>query len=60
MPPKNQTINKNVYCATLGNLRRAIQNKRREMLSRGIILFHDNVRPHTANDTQKFIWLETI
>jgi len=41
-------------------LRRAIQNKRRGMLSSGIVLLHDNARPHTATQTaqllQQFRW----
>jgi hypothetical protein len=34
--------------ATLKKLRRAKQNKRRGMLSRGVVMIHDNARPHTA------------
>jgi hypothetical protein len=34
--------------ATLQKLRRAIQNKQRDMLSRGVVMIHDNARPHTA------------
>jgi hypothetical protein len=41
-------------------IRRAIQNKRRGMLSAGIVFLHDNARPHTARWTasllQEFIW----
>jgi histone-lysine N-methyltransferase SETMAR len=41
-------------------LRRAIQNKRRGMLSAGIVFLHDNARPHTARRTgslmQEFSW----
>ncbi|GBM26652.1 Histone-lysine N-methyltransferase SETMAR [Araneus ventricosus] len=33
---------------TLRKLRQAIQNRRRGMLSGGIVLVHDNSRPHTA------------
>lgn len=54
------TINKETYCETLRRLRRAIQNKRRGMLSSGVILIHDNARPHSANVTkqllQQFKW----
>lgn len=50
MPP-GHTINSEVYCETLKNLRRAIQNKRRGQLTRGIVLLHDNARPHTAART---------
>ena len=41
-------------------LRKAIQNKRRALLSKGVILLHDNARPHTAACTKalldKFGW----
>jgi len=40
--PKGETINGPRYCETLKKLRRAIQNKRRGLLSRGIVLLHDN------------------
>ncbi|GBL54733.1 hypothetical protein AVEN_182212-1 [Araneus ventricosus] len=42
------TINSEVYCCTLKKLKRAIQNKRRGLLSSGVVLLHDNARPHTA------------
>ncbi|GFW15198.1 mariner Mos1 transposase [Trichonephila clavipes] len=47
MPP-GTTINAAAYCQTLKRLRRAIQNKRREMLTNGVRLLHDNARSHTA------------
>ena len=50
--PQGTTINSAVYCETLKKLRRAIQNKRREMLSATILLLHDNARPHSAAQTQ--------
>jgi hypothetical protein len=40
--------------ATLKKLHRAIQNKRRGMLSRGIVMIHDAF-PHTAAATQNLI-----
>lgn len=49
---RGTTINKDVYCETLKNLRRAIQNKRRGMLTSGIVFLHDNARPHSAQVTQ--------
>ncbi|GFX08184.1 mariner Mos1 transposase [Trichonephila clavipes] len=52
---RGDTINAVAYCATLQKLRRAIQNKRRGMLSAGVVLLHDNARPHTANRTQDLI-----
>lgn len=58
--PQKTTINADAYCETLQRLRRAIQNKRRGMLTRGIVLLHDNARPHTAQKTtnllRKFKW----
>ena len=36
-------------------MHRAIRNKRRGMLSKGIVLLHDNARPYAANRTQNFI-----
>jgi hypothetical protein len=41
--------------ATLKKLRQAIRNKRRGMLSRGVVMIHDNARPHTAAATQNLI-----
>ncbi|GFV59048.1 histone-lysine N-methyltransferase SETMAR [Trichonephila clavipes] len=57
---RGTTINSEVYCRTLKKLKRAIQNKRRDLLSSGIVLLHDNARPHTAVITRevlrKFKW----
>jgi hypothetical protein len=52
--PQGSTINAGVYCDTLTKLHREIQNKRRSMLSQGVVKIHD-VRPHTATATQNFI-----
>jgi [histone H3]-lysine36 N-dimethyltransferase SETMAR len=49
------TINSDKYCNTLRKLRRAIQNRRRGMLSEGITLLHDNARPHVSRQTQGLI-----
>ncbi|KAJ4438551.1 hypothetical protein ANN_14498 [Periplaneta americana] len=57
---RNATINAERYCNTLTNLKKAIQNKRRDMLNPRVIFLHDNSRPHTARHTatklQKFNW----
>lgn len=53
--PRGDTINSTTYCETLNKLRRAIQNKRRGMLSKGVLLLHDNARPHAAHRTQNLI-----
>jgi len=53
--PRNTSINADAYCATLRRLRKAIQNRCRGKLSRGIVLIHDNARPHTARLTQNLL-----
>ncbi|GBM28212.1 Histone-lysine N-methyltransferase SETMAR [Araneus ventricosus] len=45
---RGTTINSEVYCRTLKKLKRAIHNKRRGLLSSGVVFLHDNTRPHTA------------
>jgi histone-lysine N-methyltransferase SETMAR len=54
------TITSETYCETLKKLRRAIENKRRGMLTSGVVLLHDNAHPHRAAHTQallqKFCW----
>jgi len=53
--PQGTPINSAVYCEKLKKLRRAIQNKRRGMLSATVLLLHDNGRPHSAAQTQDLI-----
>jgi hypothetical protein len=43
------------YCEVLLKLRDAIRRKRPGQLARGVLLHHDNVRPHTARATQERI-----
>ncbi|GBN17732.1 hypothetical protein AVEN_109715-1 [Araneus ventricosus] len=43
--PRGEAINVVRYCEILRKLRCAIQNKRRRMLSQGIVMLHDNSRP---------------
>ncbi|GFX42426.1 histone-lysine N-methyltransferase SETMAR [Trichonephila clavipes] len=45
-------ISSNAYCANLRKLRRALQNKRHCMLSKGVSLLHDNARVHTSRVTR--------
>ncbi|GBM20788.1 Histone-lysine N-methyltransferase SETMAR [Araneus ventricosus] len=52
---RGTTINAVVYGQTLRKLRRAIQNKRLGMLTEGILLLHDNARPHTAAQTRALL-----
>ena len=53
--PQGITINSAVYCEMLKKLRRAIQNKRRGMLSATILLLQDNAQPHSAAQIQDLI-----
>nr|XP_042912071.1 histone-lysine N-methyltransferase SETMAR-like [Parasteatoda tepidariorum] len=51
MEPRCETVNSDRYCETLRKLRRVIRNKRRGMLNAGVVLLHDNARPHMARRT---------
>ena len=51
------TITSEVYCEMLHKLRRSIQNKWWGMLSKGVVLLHDNPRPHTTARTNALIKL---
>jgi hypothetical protein len=42
------TITSQVYCETLTKLRRVIHNTKCEMLTSGVVLLHDNARPHMS------------
>ena len=54
------TVNAQWYSQTLTTLHQAIKSKWPGKLTHGVILFHDNTRPHTANTItallQKFKW----
>jgi len=52
--PQGSTINTGVYCDTLKKLRRASQNRRRGMFSRGVVMIHDAC-PHTATAMQNLM-----
>jgi histone-lysine N-methyltransferase SETMAR len=52
---QGSTINAGVCCDTLKKLLRAIRNKRRGMLSWGVVMLHDIALPHTAAATQDLI-----
>lgn len=52
---RGTTITSAVYCETMKKLRRAIQNKRRGLLTSGVVLLHDNARPHSARRTQDLL-----
>jgi hypothetical protein len=49
--PQGSTINAGVYYDKL-KLHLEIQNKRCGMLCQGVVILHDNARPHTAAATQ--------
>jgi len=42
------TITSETYCEILKKLYRAIENKRRGMLTSSVVLLHDNARSHTS------------
>ncbi|GFV91931.1 histone-lysine N-methyltransferase SETMAR [Trichonephila clavipes] len=52
------TINSSRYCATLNRLHVAIKNKRPGRLTNGVILLHNNARPHVSDVAQlaNFKW----
>ena len=57
---RGEMANAERYCETLQKLRRVIQNKRRGIVSAGVVLLHDNARPHAAGRPahllQEFSW----
>ncbi|UYV64976.1 hypothetical protein LAZ67_3002629 [Cordylochernes scorpioides] len=53
--PPNTTVNAGRYCEVLTKLRAAIKRKRPGLLSRKVLLVHDNARPHAARTTQTLL-----
>ncbi|GFX52542.1 transposase [Trichonephila clavipes] len=53
--PQGTTINSGAYCPTLRKLRRVLQNKWHGMLSKGVLLLHDNAMPHISRTTLELI-----
>lgn len=49
------TVTAASYSSLLGRLKIAIRNKRPGLLTRGVLLLHDNARPHTARLTLEAI-----
>ena len=45
------TIISDVYWETIQSLRMSIKNKRQELLTEGVVLHHDNARPHVSRVT---------
>jgi histone-lysine N-methyltransferase SETMAR len=52
---RGTTVTSEVYCKTLKQLPRAIQNKRRGMLTCGTVQLRDNARPHTTTHTRELL-----
>jgi histone-lysine N-methyltransferase SETMAR len=52
---RGENVNSAAYCEVLLKLRAAIRGKRPGQLARGVLLHHDNARPHTARATQERI-----
>jgi histone-lysine N-methyltransferase SETMAR len=52
---QGNSITSEVYCKTLKELHRAIQNKRHGMLTSAVLLLYDNVRPHAAACTRALL-----
>ncbi|GFV02943.1 hypothetical protein TNCV_2744061 [Trichonephila clavipes] len=53
--PQGTTINSGAYCPTLRKLRRTLQNKRRGMLSKCVLLLQDKARLYTSRTTRELI-----
>jgi histone-lysine N-methyltransferase SETMAR len=53
--PEGHTINSAYYIDQLNRLRVEIKNQRRGKLTHGILLLHDNARPHTSHETEAAI-----
>ena len=54
---RGTTINSARYSEMLTDrLKSAIPSKRRGLLSKGVVLLHDNGRPHTATHTADMLW----
>jgi histone-lysine N-methyltransferase SETMAR len=52
---RGENVNAVSYCEVLFMLHAAIRRKRPGLLSRGVLLLHDNARPHTARLSQERI-----
>jgi hypothetical protein len=49
------TVTSHMYCETLKELRRAIQNKRHGMLTSVVVLLHDNAHLHRTAHTRALL-----
>ena len=50
-----RTVNATSYCSLLERLKTAIRTKRKGLPTQGVILLHNNARPHTARLTLKTV-----
>ncbi|XKL61874.1 hypothetical protein PGB90_001707 [Kerria lacca] len=53
--PYGTIINTELYCDQLRRLRMAIKNRRRNLLTRGVMFFQDNARSHTSRVTTELL-----
>ena len=53
--PEQSTINSDYYVRELEELREVIKRERRAKLTRGVLLQHDNARPHVSSKTNDAI-----
>jgi len=51
------TITSELYCETLNKLRKLIKKKTAPDATKGVVLLHDNARPHTVARTNALIKL---
>jgi len=49
---RGHTVTSASYCTILTKLRAAIRRKRPGLLTKGVLLLHDNARPHSVNQTK--------
>jgi histone-lysine N-methyltransferase SETMAR len=57
------TFNADAYCMILEQLRAAIKQKCPGLLTKGVLLLHDNAWPHNANATRQllqYFWWEIL
>jgi histone-lysine N-methyltransferase SETMAR len=52
---RGENMNSASYCEVLLTFRDAVHRKRQGKLANGVLLHHDNARPHTARATQERI-----
>ena len=50
---QSHTVNSTTYCGLLDELHCCIKSRRRGLLSKGVLLQHDNATPHTAKKKRK-------